>query len=87
MRPNKAEVQFLNLAYNRFYDLYDLAMQDSFWKKGKNFRFTKIRDSFSIYTELLNYEPLKWVIQELKEKRPPMESEIGSELFKLLEMG
>lgn len=29
-RPNKAEEMFLNLAYNRFYDLYEEIMEDSF---------------------------------------------------------
>lgn len=82
--PNKSELQFLTLAYNRFYDIYDEVMNDSFWDKDKWERFSKIKQAFSIYAELLNYEPLKWVIEKLKTERPPMESEIGSELFKFV---
>ncbi len=84
MRPNISEVEFLTLAYNRFYDLFEEIIEDSFWAKDDWERFSKISQAFSIYSELLNYEPLKWVIEELKTKRPPMESEIGSELFKFV---
>lgn len=82
--PNNSELQFLTLAYNRFYDIYDEIMNDFFWEKDEWERFSKIKQAFSIYTELLNYEPLKRVIEKLKTARPPMESEIGSELFKFV---
>ena len=84
LRPNDSEVEFLNLAYNRFYDLFEEIFDDSFWEKSDWERFSKVSQTFSIYAELLNYEPLKWVIEELKTKRPPMEYEIGSELFKFV---
>lgn len=83
-RPNKSEAEFLFLAYNRFYDLYEEVLNDSFWEKNEWERFSKIKQAFSIYTELLNYEPIKIVIKDLKVVRPPMESEIGSELFKFV---
>ena len=83
-RPNPAELKYLNLAYNRFYDIFDEVLADSFWEKDKYYRFCKIRDAFSVYTELLNYEPIQWVIEHLRTHRPPMEAEIGSELFKLV---
>jgi len=84
IEPNQSEVKFLTLAYNRFYDLYDEVMNDNFWEKDEWERFSKIKQAFSIYAELLNYEPLKWVIEKLKTARPPMESEISSELFKFV---
>lgn len=83
-RPNDAEKQFLSLAYNRFYNLFEEVMDDSFWSKNDWERFTKIQQAFSIYAELLNYEPIKWIIEKLKTARPPMEAEIGSELFKFI---
>ncbi len=84
LKPNVSEIQFLTLAYNRFYDLFDEVMDDSFWNISDWDRFSKIKQAFSIYTELLNYEPIKWLIEKLKTERPPMESEIGSELFKFV---
>ena len=84
LRPNEAEKEFLNLAYNRFYDIFDEVMMDSFWRKRKHYRFSRIKNGFSVYTELLNYEPLKWTIEYLRKTRPPMEAEIGSELFKFI---
>ena len=84
LRPNKAEVEFLALAYNRYYDIYDEVFQDSFWKKDSYYRFCKIKDAFLIYSELLNYEPIKWVIEEIKIKRPPMEAELSGDLLRFV---
>ncbi len=84
LRPNKAELEFLALAYNRFYDIFEETMADSFWEKDNWYRFSKTKDGFMVYSELLNYEPIKWVIEHIKKSRPPMESEIGSELFKTI---
>lgn len=84
LRPNISEIEFLTLAYNRFYDLFEEVIDDSFWVKSDWERFSKISQAFLIYSELLNYEPLKWIIEELKTKRSPMESEIGGELFKFV---
>ncbi len=84
LRPNEVEKEFLILAYNRFYDIFEEIMSDAFWKKRKKSRFLIIKEGFAVYSELLNYEPLKWVIEHLKKARPPMEAEIGSELFKFI---
>jgi len=84
IRPNKAEIAFLELSYNRFYDIFEEVMTDEFWEKDKWYRLSKIKDAFAVYTELLNYEPIKWVIEHIKMSRPPMEAEIGSELFKFI---
>jgi len=83
-QPTKSELEFLELSYNRFYDLYDEILHDKFWEEDSWIRFSKIKQTFSIYAELLNYKPLKLVIEHLKNHRPPMESEIGSELFKFV---
>jgi len=82
LRPNDSEKEFLTLAYNRFYDIFEEVMDDSFFEKDAKLRFFRVKEGFAVYTELLNYEPIKWVIEHLKKSRPPMESEIGSKLFK-----
>jgi len=84
LRPNKAEKKFLTLAYNRFYDIFDEIIMDSFWEKNETYRFSRTKDIFCVYSELLNYEPIKWTIEHLKTVRPPMEAEIGGELFKFI---
>jgi hypothetical protein len=68
-KPNQAELQFLNLAYNRFYDIFTEVMDDSFWIKDSWHRFSKVKDGFGVYSELLNYEPLGWVLENLKISR------------------
>jgi hypothetical protein len=83
-RPNKSEELFLTLGYNKFYDLFDEIMEDEFWEKEGWYRFSKISNIFSVYSELLIYEPFKYVLEAIKEKRPPMESEIGGPLFKFV---
>jgi len=84
LRPNREELEFLILSYNRFCDIFEEVMDDSFWEKDKWYRFSKVKDGFSVYSELLNYEPIKWAIESIKKSRPPMEAEIGSELFKFI---
>jgi len=73
LSPNKAETQFLTLAYNRFYDIFKEVMADSFWGKDPWYRFSKVKDGFGVYSELLNYEPIGWVLDNMKTSRPPME--------------
>ena len=84
MRPNNAETEFLTLAYNRFYDIFEEIMQDNFWNRDEWYRFSKVKEGFAVYTELLNYEPIRWVIENMKKSRPPMEAEIGNDLFKFI---
>jgi hypothetical protein len=84
LRPNQSEIEFLKLAYNRFYDIFEEIMDDSFWEKDCGHRFSKTKEGFSVYSELLNYEPIKWFIEYIKKARPPMEAEIGGELFKII---
>ncbi|OGO02723.1 MAG: hypothetical protein A2Y72_06410 [Chloroflexi bacterium RBG_13_53_26] len=84
LRPNEAELQFLTLAYNRFYDIFDEVMDDSFWERESWYRFSRVKDGFAVYSELLNYEPLKWVLEDMRTSRPPMEAEIASELFRFI---
>ena len=84
IRPTQAEIEFLTLSYNRFYDIFEEVMSDNFFDNNALYRYSRIKDAFAVYTELLNYEPIKWVIGHLKTARPPMESEIGSELFKFI---
>jgi len=84
IRPNKAELMFLTIAYNRFYDIFSEVMDDSFWDKDSWFRFSRIKDGFGVYSELLNYEPIKWALEALTKSRPPMEGEIARDLFKFI---
>lgn len=84
LRPNESESLFLKLAYNRFYDLHEEIMSDDFWEKDGWHRYSRVTAGFAIYGEILNYEPIKWVIDHLKKARPPMEAEIGSDLFKFI---
>ncbi|WP_125706602.1 hypothetical protein [Lacticaseibacillus daqingensis] len=85
LRPNTQEVLFLTLAFNRFYDLYDeIVKSDKFWEQAPFIRFSKIRDVFNIYGEVLHYEPIKWVIEDMRVSRPPKEAEIAEGLFRSL---
>lgn len=82
--PNDAESLFLSLSYNRFYDIFEEVMKEEYWDNDGWYRYCKARDGFAVYTELLSYKPIKWVLEEVEEKRPPMEAEIGRDLFKFI---
>ncbi|MCG8429607.1 MAG: hypothetical protein MJA29_00310 [Candidatus Omnitrophica bacterium] len=84
MRPNKSEELFLSMGYNRFYDLFKEIVKDDFWKNKDSYRFCKVSNIFAVYSELLTYEPFKYVLEAIKQQRPPMESEIGGPLFKFI---
>ncbi len=80
--PNEKEKEVLNLFYNRFYDLYDEIVDESFFMNDAKIRFYKIREAFSIYKELLSYEPIKNYLKWIKRgDRPPLEGIIADDLF------
>ncbi len=78
-RPNKQETFFLNTSYNVFIDIYEEITNESFWDKDSYYRFNRIIDSFLIYSEILDYEPMGWFLESLKKMRPPMEAELSNE--------
>lgn len=82
IKRNKKELIALNLLYNRFYDLYDEITEDSFFLKTPTYRFNKLKDIFSVYKELLSYEPIKYYLEFIKKGgRPPLEGIIVDDLF------
>lgn len=81
IKPNEKERIALTLFYNRFYDLYDELSNGDFFKSEPSYRFYKIREIFSVYKELLGYEPIKYHIEVIKRTRPPLEGIIVSDLF------
>ena len=81
-KPNEKELEVLNLFYNRFYDLYDEIVNDEFSSQDAEIRFIKLRDAFSIYKELLSYEPIKNYVDWMKKGgRPPLEGVIADDLI------
>ena len=83
-RPTTQEIEFLTLSFNRFYDIFEEVMSDDFMQKNDFYRFSRIKDAFAVYAELLYYDPIKKYIELLKETRPPSETEIGNDLFNFI---
>ena len=65
-KPNKKERQALSLFYNRFYDLYDEMSDDDFFINDSKKRLFYIKDIFSVYKELLSYEPIQYYLNGLR---------------------
>lgn len=84
LSENSKEYEFLNLATNRFMDLYEQINNRSFMDLSPEIRLHKIKDLFCVYTELLSYPPIKKYIDFVEKTRPPMESVIVSELVKFI---
>ena len=80
-KPNEKEKIALGLFYKRFYDLYEELSNDNFFKNKSSYRFYMIREIFSVYKELLCYEPIKYYIEFIKKTRPPLEGIIVNDLF------
>lgn len=72
--PTKYQLEFLTLAYDRFYDNFETVMKEEFWNKNSKSRFVTIRETFEIFSELLSYEPVKWSLTLLEQTRPKDES-------------
>jgi hypothetical protein len=84
LRPNESEREFLTIAYNRFYDLYAEVMSEAFWLRDDYYRYSRISCGFAGYSEIMTYEPIKYVLDEMKLKRPPGEAEIATDLFRFV---
>lgn len=54
-RPNKSEIIFLNITYNRFLDLYQEIISNDFWIIPDNYRFFNYKEIFFVYGEITNY--------------------------------
>jgi hypothetical protein len=81
IHPTKVEIEFLNLSYNRFLGLFEEIMEEKFWENPAFIRFSKTKDLFAVYSEILKYPPTQWVIESNKR---PNHSDVGKDLFKLI---
>jgi hypothetical protein len=75
------EIKFLSQSNNFFYDIYEEMKAEDFWKKDPYYRFSRVRDAFLTYSEVLEYEPIGRFLEALKKSRPPMEAELSREFF------
>ena len=81
-RPTKKEQKALSLFLEKFYDLYDEIVSDSFMKNKSNYRFQKVANLFAIYKELLGYELVKDYLKWIKDGgRPIFDGIISDGLF------
>ena len=80
----KAEELFLNLSYNKYFDILSEVYTKEFWEKEPYYRLSRFTQVLSIYNEIINHEPFQGVFNWLKKNRPPMEAEICNSLFKFI---
>lgn len=81
---NSREYEFLNLATNRFLDLFGEINNVTFMNLSPELRLYKIKDFFSIYAELLLYEPIKDHVKFVEKSRPSMEAVMCKDLVKFI---
>lgn len=84
LSKDSKEYEFLDLATNRFIELYEEINNCSFMDFPPETRLYKIKDFFSIYTELLLYQPIRDHVDFIEKTRPPMESVISGEFTKFI---
>lgn len=78
--PNDGELEFLTLAYDAFYDAYN-QYSSGVGLTGKQ-KFALITRILSLYSECLQYEPIKAHVKYVEENRPPGEATV----YRYLEM-
>ena len=84
LSKSSKEYEFLNLATNRFLDIYEEINSCSFMDTPPETRLHMIKDFFSVYTEMLSYPPIREHVEFIEKTRPPMESVISSDLIKFV---
>lgn len=83
--PNEKEKEALALFYNKFYDLFDEITHDDFFTKNERLRFLILKEAFSVYKEVLSYEPVKDYLQWMKKGgRPIFDGLIADNLFSFI---
>jgi hypothetical protein len=80
----EAEELFLNLSYNKFYDITSEVFSEKFWNLEPSYRLSRISQAFLIYGEILTHEPMKGVLNWIAKHRPPMESDISGPLLRFI---
>lgn len=83
-KPTTLEKNFLNMAYNEFYDLFEEIFSKDFENLTPEVRLSKIIKGFSIYSEIIKYEPIKHYLKVLKFTRPHFESELAGDFLKFI---
>lgn len=81
IHPTKKEEMFLKLGYNRFLDLFDKIMLDTFWEESAEQRLLLIKELCSTYVELLKYEPIDFLINESNRLNHKL---VGADFIKML---
>lgn len=85
LRPNEQEKEALTLFYNRFYALFDEITDDVFLTKPAKIRFLTLKEAFSVYKEVLSYEPIKDYLRWMKAGgRPIFDGIIADDLFSFI---
>lgn len=69
--PNQKEEEFLNIAVNKFLDISEVLMSEHTISSER--RFALLVKMMSIYTEALNYLPIKKYLEHIENNRPPGE--------------
>lgn len=82
--PTESESIFLELAFNKFHSIFYEVFDENFWSKDEYYRFSRIKEAFSIYGEVLNYEPIKRYMDFVEHNRPPMQIKINKDLFRCM---
>lgn len=84
IHPTEDEVIALNLFYNKFLDLYFEIRNKSFYEAPPEIRLLKLKELFSVYNELMLYEPIKQYVNNIDKIRPESEKFIAMDLFSFI---
>lgn len=84
MYSHKGEKEFCELASKKINNIFFEVTNEEFWEKDANYRFSKIKNAFAIYYELLNYDKIKEARSRIKRNNIEIVDEITCRFFKTI---
>jgi hypothetical protein len=67
--PNNKEYEFLSLAYTRFEEIWQIYTNPNFYDQIAEYRFSCIKEAFSIYSEVITYQPIRDYLEGLEQNK------------------
>lgn len=72
------------LLFIRFGKLFKEIMSDSFWNKNEWYRLSRIKEGFSVYTEMLDYWTIRLTLNNFKRLFPPGQAELAGDFTRFV---
>lgn len=77
-------IGFLNRTFNKFDEMFEEVMNVSFWNRDPRYRFSRLREGFSMFRVIQNYEQVYCNIAGTRKPSIREGAAIGTEFFRFI---